>query len=83
MQQQEPINPSKLFSSEKSNIQQEEILYIRSRLNGLYVTVKDASKSEGAPLVMNSFNGNEEQQFVWRNKCLVTSTNFLLTPTTR
>lgn len=72
MQQQAPLNPSQSFKNEKATgIQQEEIVFIRSRLNGLYVTVKDASKSAGAGLVMNSFNGNEEQQFVWRNKCLV------------
>jgi len=45
-----------------------DIVFIRSRLNGQFVDVKNNSTSNGAELIMYPFNGNENQQFVFKDK---------------
>lgn len=63
--------PSERFLLEKNKLQQQQIIFLRSRLNGLYVTIKGKSTADNATLVMKAFTGNEEQQFAWQGKSIV------------
>ena len=59
------------FKNTKSSISNDQIFFIRSRLNGQFLDVKNESKSDGSVVIIYPFNGNENQQWIYKNGNIV------------